>query len=1045
MTFQTRLKESFDANRDRTAIEQGARSLSYAEVLSKADGITAGLLERDLPTGTIVGILLADRMDIICAMIGVINARCVFVPLDGALPPYRLATMIADMDLHHIISASGEMLPDTGGDTGGLPSPERLIFGERTGGEAVAYSCPVYDGDDSIYIYFTSGSTGTPKGIVGRNASLLQFIDWEISAFSVDRESRFSQLISPYFDAFLRDVFTPLLAGGTICIPPAEDGFFSPERMKAWIEQARIHFIHCVPSVFRLINTTALSTGDFRRLRYVLLSGEKINPQELAGWYELFGERIQLVNLYGATETTMIRSFYRIQPADVRKQRIPIGFPISDTELLVVTKDLRPCGPMVAGDLYIVSEYITKGYLHAPELNKERFIKWNAGTPAERPAFRTGDRARVLPGGQIELLGREDRQIKLRGIRVELDEVEAVIFRSGWVKNAAVIVRSDNDGNDSLAAFVIRGPGCPEGIDPAIALPGYLASYLPGYSIPVDIVEVPEFPMLSNGKIDYSRLDSYSGQREIVLAANETERRLSSIWTEILGDKQISTEDQYHKIGGHSLNMMKLIARIYREFGVRISLGELFEHLTIKKQAEFIQRASRDKLYTIAKAPVSSAYHASLSQERIYYSQGINRETVSFNLVTAWRIERDYDKGKVERSLSALIERHESLRTYFRIHNGELFQYIADRIHLTIEELEAGGEEEVQETIRRFIRPFKVDEPPLFRCAIIGTAAGEKVLVLDVHHSICDGTSQVILLEEFQKVYRGEPLETLPLQYKDYAEWEYQFRLTNEYYSHREFWLSSLEGDIPVLQLPVMNLPKAGHSDEGGVVPFRIGKDSLGGLMRYLDREGITSFTAIFSIYYLFLAQLSGQEDLVVGIAASGRLQSDLENTVGMFVKTLPFRYRMDTSQSFAGFLKEMNGRLIQANNHQVYDLENIMADLNSARPLPVKGLFAVLFSFMSYDMNADKIHGGFTKFEFEMPASQTPISLKTGEDNDSFAFELEYQTALFSRQDAELLAGQFVAIARSISGDTEGCIADIIGGGVLQPDGMEEDITFNL
>lgn len=599
MIFQEALIQSLNQNRKRNAIEMGSTFITYGELQEKSDRITQFLLSKKLRPETFIGIMLTNRVDLICAIIGIANARCVFVPIDAGLPKARLQALQQILQLEHVITSDQENEENI--FQANLYSFEEIL---RTDSGSIPVTYPSFDAQDSLYIYFTSGSTGIPKSILGKNCSLSQFLKWEIREFQIDATFRVSQFISPFFDAFLRDLFVPLLSGATLCIPPQEEGFFTPENLVNWIDSENITLIHCVPSLFRVFNDTDKLTKDhFQKLQYILLSGEKIIPAELVDWYKIFNESIQLVNLYGTTETTMIKAFYRIRPEDATKVRIPIGGPIDDTELLVTGKDFKACSPLVTGDLYIVSDFFTKGYLNNHELNQEKFVTIVQNGHSPLVAFKTGDKARKLIDGTIELLGREDRQVKLNGIRIELDEIENVLMQSGLVQTALVLIweRTNQDPNNEqkestgisaiMVAFVVEKEGLAGTKTLVQDLQEYLEERLPNYMVPARIEQKKSFPMLQNGKVDISDLLKQLAESKttIELPANELEEKLLDIWIKILGQQTITTEDSFHQLGGNSLKIMRLVAAIYDEFKVRISLNNIFNNLTIKKQANLIK------------------------------------------------------------------------------------------------------------------------------------------------------------------------------------------------------------------------------------------------------------------------------------------------------------------------------------------------------------------------------------------------------------------------------------------------------------------------
>lgn len=1029
MIIQHELIKSLQTHREKTAIlHNNGKDISYSELWRTSSRITRFLLDRQLEKETMVGIYFQDRADLICAMTGVLNARCTFVPLDGNLPARRLAAILEDTGLKYVISSKGHAKIDFFSHHPAISCFFiEDVVGQTTNEEADNMVYPVYDSQDSIYVYFTSGTTGRPKGIVGKNDSLLQFIQWEIEKFSISPGARFSQLISPYFDAFLRDVFVPLMAGGTICIPPAEEEFFSSANLITWIDNMAINLIHCVPSVFRLINNESLSVTHFKQLRYVLLSGEKIIPSELVNWYELFDGAIQLVNLYGPTETTMIRTCYEIRPQDVDLVRMPIGSPIPGTKLVILNEELRPCNRMIPGDLYIISDYTSKGYLNDPELTAQKFIKLNAGRPDEVTAFKTGDKARVLTNGQIDLIGREDRQIKLRGVRIEMDEVEAVILQSGLVKNAVVVCHAGANGNENdgaLTAFVIPKDGDAGDTGLADVIRQFLGQSLPAYMVPPTIISVDQYPLLGNGKINYQELLSRLNEQPLVAPTDETESKLLDIWKEILGDKPISTTDNFLSSGGTSLSIMRLIARIYKEMKIRISLDQLFTNLTIQRQADIIRNSPKENRYAIPVIAKKAAYQLSSAQERIYYHYELDKMSTAFNLPMAWEIKAAVEEDRIDAAFRALVSRHETLRTEFRYMDGKIHQLVHETVDFKIEKLTC-DEKDIDLQVASFIRPFELDNAPLIRAAIL-SAGTKNILLVDIHHLVCDGLSQMILLTDFIRLYKGESLKPLPIQYKDYAEWEYNFKRTEEYIDQRGFWLKSFDGTIPSIEWPTAGAGAIPATNKGGNLLFKIERDTIRPIAESLGAEGITLFSGFFSLFFIYLSRLTGQDDLVIGINTYGRMQEEVHEVVGMFAKTLPIRYQIDAECSFKTFARDMHKHLVLAQNKQVYDLSDIVNDLNRNRNTLVKELIGAMLVYQTFEnKEVASAEDEFAVFEFENTTSKYPMTLFVNEGRDAFYLRWEYLQHYFTRSDMELLVEQFIALVKTIAGDMDRPMTD--------------------
>jgi mycobactin peptide synthetase MbtE len=1042
MTIQEKVAQTFKAFGDNVAIECEGKQITYHQLRNNANRITGEILNRGAGPGTIIGICLTHVEEIIPAIIGVMNARCVFVMIDNSLPESVLRSMIGNLALEYIItSVGGKTKVDS------LKKDLHEIIYEKewsTAADSSEIVYPEFDERDSVYVYFTSGSSGVPKGVIGVNAGLTHFLQWELDAIKPDATFRCSQFVSPYFDAFLRDIFLPILAGGTICIPPGGRQFFEATEMIRWIDETCINLIHCVPGVFRLFNTDLLTPEHFKHLKFILMSGEKIVPAELENWYSRFGSRIQLVNLYGSTEATMVQSCYFVQPEDAGKTSISIGDPIRDIAFVISNTDLKPCGPLVTGDLYVISNFMTRGYINNPELTGEKFLPIDIAGGA-RIAYKTGDKARVLTDGKIELLGREDRQVKLRGIRIELDEIENVLFRSPLVKSAYVIKNQELNSDDSLTAFIILDQRWEDYDGWSTDIQHYVDDQLPDYMIPSKFVALKEFPILSNGKIDHKKLLQIDLVNHNILApGNEIEAGILAIWKDILGDKPISVEDSFHTVGGNSLSIMKLIGRIYKKYNVRITLSDLFNNLTVRKQAAIIQKCSNDYLYLILKVEKKPSYHVSSVQAMMYYDDSSGKKGISSNQPIAWEVKGEFDVKKMERLLRQLIARYEALRTDFKFENGELKQVVHDTVDFYLEET-AIPDEAIHEAVADYVRPFDLSTAPLMRAGLVTTSGGKRVLVIDLHHIICDEMSQAILFSDLLKLYNDDELAPVAIQFKDYAEWEWSFRSSGEYLSHRESWLKQFEDEIPRIELPVIYPGTQITSDKGGNIYFNLDKEDISFFVNYLQDNGLTPFSGLFCLYFLFLCQLTGQEDLVIGVVTSGRMQEELKNVVGMFEKTLPIRYKLNPEILPGDLLKDIGDYLTRAQNRQIYDLSNIMIDLNSTRDDIRKPLFDVLFDFQDADSGRFEKPGHHIYRDDNGP-SKYPLSLFVIDNGISFAFRMEYRNAYFTKTDAEMLADQLKKLIVSVSKNPETKVIDLIGL-TQEASGLaaEDDLSFNF
>ena len=457
---------------DRIAVEHGTRKVPYRELEERANGLAALLCKLGAGSGSFVGILADDPVEIVVAILGTLKAGCGFVSLDTDLPAARLRDILTAVDPVWVVAESSALPRLAAARQSGGPAVRVLQVGAEgdTAGvaalglevrSAAALRAPqppavADDPDARCYVYFTSGSTGRPKGIVGRLKAIDHDIRWEVEILGLDESTRVAPLTTPAFDSYLR-LFMPLVVGGTFCAPESRDVLQDAERLIGWLDRERIDVMHCVPTLFRSLLAQRPERHRFPALRYLLMEGERLVPADVARWTDIFGDRVQLVNLYGPTETTITKFCYFIQPSDRDLRSVSIGQPIRGTEAMVVDVQGRPCPHGVVGEIYIRTPFRAHGYLNQPELDREAFVPNPlTGDPGDL-VYRTGDFGRQLKSGQFEFIGRRDQQVKIRGVRIELGEVEEVLRRHPKVRDLAVVVREDAASDAILCAYVVGG------------------------------------------------------------------------------------------------------------------------------------------------------------------------------------------------------------------------------------------------------------------------------------------------------------------------------------------------------------------------------------------------------------------------------------------------------------------------------------------------------------------------------------------------------------------------------------------------------------
>ncbi|WP_214410523.1 non-ribosomal peptide synthetase [Sphaerisporangium fuscum] len=572
---------------DRVAVETPRGRLTYAELDARADGVAAALQAAGAGAGTPIPVLAEDRREIIAALLGVLRLGGVFVPLDMSAPAPRLAQMLRDSDPGWAVVGSG--VEDAAGAVLAAAAPAAVRVGVDGTGAPVTRHTP--GPDDPCAIFYTSGSTGRPKGIVGRLRGIDHFVRWETGLLGVEPGWRVSHVTSPAFDAMLRDVFVPLTTGGTVCVPPPE-ATGDPSVLTRWIDEERINLVHCVPTLLRgVIREAAAGDREFAALRCVAMSGEKLPPADAARFLDRFGDGVELLNLYGPTETTMTKTFHFVTHADVLRPSIPIGRPIPGAEVLLLNGLNEPAPEGTVGEICIRTAYRSLGYHRDPKATARAFVTNPLTGDPEDVIYRTGDYGRLLPDGSLEFLGRKDHQVKIGGVRVELDGVESVLREHPSVTDAAVVAAEEESGVPYLCAFVELA----DGADPQ-DLRGHVRERLPDSAVPAVFVPLPELPRTISGKIDRKALPTPVLRRDTpaedrVAPRTPTEQALARLWQSILPVSDVDVRESVFEVGGGSLVVFELLSRLVTEFGVQVPLQEFLAAPTIESLAALIEEA----------------------------------------------------------------------------------------------------------------------------------------------------------------------------------------------------------------------------------------------------------------------------------------------------------------------------------------------------------------------------------------------------------------------------------------------------------------------
>lgn len=1013
--MHTWLLERVQLSPKEIALQMGNKRLTYQELNQAAIRVAKLLLAKGVKQGNLVGILAESGPELVISLLACIKIGAVFVPCDPDYPEARLAT-IAEM-----ISAKRWLVMPKCLDK--LKKIVRYLNLEKIRYDIVDQHRLSTSSDlaeiepdlvvrakDPCYIFFTSGSTGKPKGILGSYKGLEHFIQWEIAEFKVSRSDRISQLTTPAFDAVLRDIFVPLVAGATICIPEEKEIIYDAERLVSWIDREKITLIHCVPSLFRNLLTVIDGAKEFLTLRYILLAGEPVRISDVKSWFQKYGDRIKLVNLYGSSEMTMIKLYHQITREDLQRKTIPIGQPMPGTKVIILDEQKNPCPPGVIGEIYIRSPYLTLGYYQEPAKTQEVFLVNPFSQNPEDLIYKTGDLGRLLPDGNLEFIGRKDNQVKIRGQRVELGEIEALLSNQPTVQEVVVLTSSKRDGDNRLVAYLVGNT------DLRISdLRDDLKKNLPFYMIPESFYQLDKLPLTPNGKIDRQSLLDFKPDDSIlddfgesVAPRDQLEKQLLDIFLMVLNQQQMGVNDSFFDYGGHSLNASRVISRIYRQLSIQIPLRIFFQNPTVAELARKVKKAQKIVYQKIEPTPEQSFYPTSHGQRRLWILSQLDEELNSaYNISTALQITGPIEIAVFQQAFDKLIQRHEILRTSFTVIDGEPMQivYPNSQFQLTCEQLsEELSRDELVNNLTN--RPFELTQPGLFRANLFQLTKESWIFVFTIHHIISDGWSQNLLVQELFNYYtqiitdQKPQISPLPIQYRDYALWQKKMLTKGIWQSQSIYWQEKYAGQISILELPTDYPRPPKLSYRGGNCQLTINLELTNRLKRFARKIGITFFSLLFSGYNLLLYRYSGQNDLVIGLPVHGRSDPNLEELIGFFINTLPIRIWISAEKSFTQFAQDVHSQVLSALENQDYPFDLLVEELQLERDYTHAPLLTTIFVLQNIPDFKDSVteiaNLSLQSIDVKKLTSRNDLALTLFETESGITISCEYSTELF-------------------------------------------------
>ncbi len=1038
--------------------------ISYRDLNERANRLAHHLVSLGVRPEVRVGVLLERSPELVVGLLGIFKAGGAYLPLDPSYPQQRLAFMLEDAAPQVVLTTRAllEKLPAQAMQTVCLDTDEQLISSR-----SCANLCGSASAENLAYLIYTSGSTGQPKAVQVEHRQLVNTLAGGKLSFSFNPLDSMPVIASFSFDISLFELLTPLISGATARVLTKQHVLDMPRLLDSLQE---VTLLHTVPSLMQQILRSleeSEASARFDNLRAIFIGGEAVPPQLLHKMREVFAAaRIHV--LYGPTEASIICTSFTFDE-ELQTAQPLIGRPLSNVRIELRDKQgqLVPVG--VIGELYIGGAGVARGYRNRPELNAERFV-----TIEGARFYRTGDLARYWADGNIEFLGRDDNQVKVRGYRIELSEVEVTMTKHPLVREAIVIATDDVSGNKSLVAYIVadRQPGGSDqpaaqatGNDEfAQSLPSvtegeperlvaqirdYLRVSLPEHMMPAAFLVLDEIPLTPNGKVDRGALPLperafRSLERDYQPPRDPTEELLANIWAQVLGVERVGINHNFFELGGHSLLATQIISRVRRALRVDVPLRALFESPTVAGLAQHLAALRRVEagLEPTPILPGARGERLSLSfaQQRLWFLDQLEQSSATYNLPYAGRLAGALNKSALERSVAEIIRRHEALRTSFVEVDDQPVQLIArpapfeipliDLSDLPAAEREAVAQQLVAEEAAR---PFDLAKSPLLRLRLIRLAERENILTLTIHHIISDGWSMGLFFSELGALYaaytedRQSPLAELAIQYADFAAWQRRWLRDETLERQLKYWQAQLAGAPATLELPTDRPRPALQSYRGATESFALSQELSTKLASFSRSESVTLFMTLLAAFNTLLARYSGQKEIVVGTPVAGRNHAEIENLIGFFVNTLVLRTSLDDNPTFRSLVRRVRDVALGAYAHQDMAFEKLVEDLQPARDLSRAPLFQVMFALQNAPSTTMEFAGlKLTPLEAQNRTAKFDLTLYLTTDAASIKGSIEYNTDLFDAATIRRMIGHFQRLLESAIANPETSIFDL-------------------
>ncbi|AFZ23112.1 amino acid adenylation enzyme/thioester reductase family protein [Cylindrospermum stagnale PCC 7417] len=1023
--------EQVEKTPDAVAVVFENQQLTYRELNAKANQLAHYLQGMGVGSEVLVGLCVERSIEVIIGILGILKAGGAYVPLDPAYPQERLAFMLEDTNLKVLLTKTEwiEILPVTTASVILLDADWQKI-------EQHSQQNPVCDAtpENLAYLIYTSGSTGKPKGVQMPHASICSYIKAIAKIILVNSNDIYLHTASFSFTASVRQLFLPLSQGATSIIATREQTK-TPLSLFELIQTQGVTISDGVPSVWRygLMALESLEQKYTRalsesKLRLIIFGGELLPYQLIKKLRNLFQTPPRFFNILGQTES-IGNGFYPIpDDCNLEEGYVPVGNPLEKIQqVYVLNSQLEPVKIGESGELHIAGSTLARGYLNRTQANAEKFID-NPFEPQQR-LFKTGDVARYSSNGSLEILGRIDFQVNIRGMRVELEEIESVLKLHPHVREGVVTLREDIPGDQRLTAYIVANNQTSNWGE----IRSFLEQKLPDYMVPNAFVLMEKLPVLPNGKLDRNSLPApniSADIRNFVAPRTPKEQVIANIWAEVLGLEKVGIYDNFLELGGHSLLASLVISRLREALSVELSVSVFFESLTVAILSEHIEDSydhnqQNQTLPILESIDRSVELQLSLIQQRFWFLDQMEGANAAYNIARALRLVGRLNLTALQQAIESIIQRHETLRTSFGIVDEKPVQFIAATVPFTLPLVDLQELPEVEQLteLQRLItaeytQPFDLSTAPLLRVKIICLESDSHVLLVTMHHIISDAWSVGIFLKELSGFYGVSPLPDLQIQYADYAYWQRQLQQNNIITTQLNYWKQQLADAPPVIELTTDRPRSAMQTFRGSIQRFKLGDDLTNKLKTLSQKSGTSLFMTLQAAFATLLYRYTGQEDIVIGSPITNRNRPALEPLIGFFVNTLVLRTRLENNPTFRELLAQVRQVALNAYAHQDVPFDQLVEVLQPQRHLSHSPLFQVMFVLQNSPVEKPKLPGlTVTQIELDRPTAGATfdLTLSMQEIDSELRGAFEYNANLFDAETIARMVKHFQTLVEAI------------------------------